>query len=267
MPLEPHPNLIMPSDATILWRYMDFAKFIHLLERQSLWFSHTDQFEDPLEGTYTDAEIEHLHSLDTASAGLRVSDGYLRGSKYMRTTAYVSCWRAGAGGSLAMWDLYGKGSGIVAVKTTVENLKQAIAESPLRIFLGEVNYVDWNFAPWDNNGLVMCCRKDSSYKHEAEVRAIIWDQDIISRNMSDALVAARLRNDYPSPGSDPFILLREDGQHGIEVPFAATRFITEVVIGPRERPWVTRLVESVLNWTVPSSLLESGVLVGQAEVG
>jgi hypothetical protein len=107
MPFEPHRDLILPPDATILWRYMDFAKFIHFLERQSLWFSRADQFEDPLEGTYTDAEIEHLRSFDANNAvpALRVSDRHLRGPKYMRTTAYVSCWRAGAGESLAMWDL------------------------------------------------------------------------------------------------------------------------------------------------------------------
>ncbi len=91
-----------------------------------------------------------------------------------------------------MWDLYGQGTGIVAVKSTVEKLKEAVAESPLRIFLGKVNYVDWSRAPWDNNALTMCFRKDLSYHHVAEVRAVIWDVDIVERNMSDALTAARL---------------------------------------------------------------------------
>jgi hypothetical protein len=249
MPLELHPNLILPPDDTVLWRYMDFAGFVNLLERRSLWFSRPDQFEDPLEGTYTDAELDHLRSLDAnnMAPGLPVADGYLMGPKYMRTTAYVSCWRAGTGESLAMWDLYGKGSGIVAVKTTVGRLKQAIAESPLRVFLGEVNYVDWNLAEWRNNPLMMCFRKDSSYKHESELRAIIWDQGVIARNMSDALVAARSRNDYPDSIPDLFILRKEDGQRGIEVPFSFERFVTEVVIGPREGHWMAGLVKSVLR--------------------
>ena len=249
MPFEPHPELILPPDDTVLWRYMDFAKFLDLLEKQSLWFSRLDQFEDPLEGTLTDAEIEHLRSVDAdnAAQGMPpISDGYLRGTKYMRTTAYACCWRAGAWESLAMWDIFGKGSGIVAVKTTVGNLKQAIAESHLRIFLGEVNYLAWNLAPWQLNGLVMCFRKDSSYQHEAEVRAIAWDVDIVGRNMSDALIAAQSRSDYPT-NSDPFVLRKEDGQPGIEVPLAAARFITEVVIGPREKAWVAGLVERVLK--------------------
>ena len=249
MPLELHPDLILPPDATILWRYMNLAKFVDLLERQSIRFSRTDQFEDPLEGTYTDAEIEHLRSLDVSDTppGSRISDGYLRGPKYMRATAYASCWRAGEGESMAMWDLYSRGGGMVAVKTTIEHLKLAIAESSLRIFLGCVKYLDWNLASWDNNSLAMCFRKDSSYKHEEEVRAVIWDQDRISQNMSDALVAARSRSDYPNSGSDPFLLRKEDGRHEIYVPFCPARFITEVVIGPRERPWVAELVKSVLK--------------------
>jgi hypothetical protein len=244
MPLEPHSDLILPPDGTLLWRYLDFAKFMHLLESRSLWFPRTDQFEDPLEGTFTDAEIEHLQSL---FANLPVSGGYLKGPKYMRTTTYVNCWRAGAGESLAMWDLYGKGSGIVAVKSTVEKLKEAVAESPLRIFLGKVNYVDWSRAPWDNNALTMCFRKDLSYQHEAEVRAVIWDVDIVERNMSDALIAARLRSDYPHSGEDSFILRKEDGQGGVAIPFSIQRFVTEVVVGPREKKWVEELVRRVLK--------------------
>ena len=133
---------------------MDFAKFVQLLETGSLWFLRADHFEDPLEGTYTDGEIKRLKSLDAniSTPELGVSDGYLRGPKYMRTTAYASCWRKGEE-SMAMWDLYGKGSGIVAIKTTVGFLKEAMAESHLRIFLGDVTYVPWNNVSWNNNGL------------------------------------------------------------------------------------------------------------------
>ncbi len=249
MPNEPHPELALPPDATVLWRYMDFAKLLQFLERKALWFSRPDQFEDPLEGTYTDGELEHLRSLDATSpiAGLSISSGYMKGPKYMRTTAYVNCWRSGASESLAMWDLYGKGSGIVAIKTDVEKLKQATDESPLRTFIGLVNYVDWSLAPWHNNALAMCFRKDLSYQHEAEVRAVIWDTDLVSRNMSDALMAARSRKGYPDLIADPFLLEKEDGILGIELPFDPSRFVTEIVIGPREKQWVANLVGDILK--------------------
>jgi len=249
MPLELHPNLVLPPDDIVLWRYMDLAKFLLLLEKKSLWFSRMDQFEDPLEGTFTDAELDHLRSLDSASTMLPslISERYVRGSLQMRATAYVNCWRSGQTESMAMWDLYGKGGSVVAVRTTIGDLKGAISASALRIFLAEVTYVDWSHAPFDNNPLVMCFRKDSSYEHEKEVRAVIWDVDVIGENMSDALLSARTRTDYPNSGMDPFILQKTDGRMGIEVSFDPARFITEVVIGPRETHTIAGLVECILN--------------------
>lgn len=245
MPLDPHRDLILPPDETVLWRYMDFAKFVQFLETQSLWFLRADQFEDPLEGTYTDAEVEHLTALDAAN-GLP-QRGILRGPKYMRSFAYVNCWRKGEGESLAMWDLYGKGNGVIAVKTTVGNFKMALAESQHRTFLGEVKYIDWARPYWDNNILAMCFRKDLSYQHEAEVRAVIWDPEIINRNMSGALEAARLRPDYSNAEFDPFILTKEDGEKVVSISFAPSRFITEVVIGPREKSWIQGLIRKILT--------------------
>jgi hypothetical protein len=179
VPYEPHRDLILPPDDTVLWRYMDFAKFVYLLEKQMLWFPRADQLEDPKEGTFTDGELKAIRCLDaqnTESDSRPPSEGYRWAANTTRVMSYISCWRAGSHESLAMWDIFGKGSGIVAVKTTVGNLKQAIDESPLRILLGGVKYIDWDLVYWDLfNSIVLCCRKDLSYQHEAEVRAIISD--------------------------------------------------------------------------------------------
>jgi hypothetical protein len=257
MPLEIHPDLILPPDKTVLWRYMDIRKFLLLLEYRSLWFPRGDQFEDPLEGCYTDVEVEDLRSLDT-TAGPKFSDSALQSTEFMRTTSYVSCWRAGENESMAMWDLYGKGGGL-AVKTTAGHLKEAIAESRLRIFLGWVEYVDMGLSSLRDRGpMAMFFRKDQSYEHEKEVRAVIWDQSLISKNADDALIAARLRTDYPSWGSNPFVLRKGDGERGINVEFSADRFITEVVVGPREEPLFARLVESILSrYKLPIKLTPS----------
>jgi hypothetical protein len=56
MPYEVHPELETPPDDTILWRYLSFVKLVDLLERHRLWFARVDTFEDPLEGTHTDAK-------------------------------------------------------------------------------------------------------------------------------------------------------------------------------------------------------------------
>lgn len=43
------PNLSVPPDDTPLWRYLDFARFMALLESASLWFARTDTFSDQYE--------------------------------------------------------------------------------------------------------------------------------------------------------------------------------------------------------------------------
>lgn len=44
-----HPYTIPAPDAK-LWRYMDLAKFLSLLESCSLFFTRLDHFQDPFEG-------------------------------------------------------------------------------------------------------------------------------------------------------------------------------------------------------------------------
>jgi len=195
---------------------MDFARFLEMIESRSMWFSRLDQLEDPLEGTHTDAEL----------AGIRKHVEKNRARELIhivraaRKELYVSCWRASTTESLAMWDLYGKGSGIVAVKSTVGRLKEVVATYGTSVFISKLRYFDWNEAPGLDNVLVACSRKDMSYQHESEVRAIIMN--------APSSRAARQRR-------------------GVRVPVDIERLITEIMVGPREGKWVVRLVEQVVK--------------------
>jgi hypothetical protein len=138
---------------------MDFAKFVDILENERLWFSSVSQFKDPLEGTHTDAELESLRkTFETAEA-----EDYIKLSRQTRRMFYVSCWHFGSSESLAMWDLYGKGIGIVAIKSSIGRFKQAIAGCERNIFISNTKYVDWDAASGSRNLLVTCSRKDVSY--------------------------------------------------------------------------------------------------------
>ena len=133
MPVQDHPQFSTPSGDTVLWRYMDFARFVQLLEYRSLWFSRTDQFEDPFEGTFTDAEFDYFknqHLPEGIIGDRSILSTFIGANRMMRATTFINCWRQGAQESLAMWDLYGKGSGIVAIKTTAERLEQELNSSP-----------------------------------------------------------------------------------------------------------------------------------------
>lgn len=223
MPYEFHGDLRTPPNSTVLWRYMDFARFMQMIESQTLWFSRLDKFEDPLEGTHTDAEL----------AGIRKHVEKKRAEQLIalfreaRKDTYVSCWRAGRSESLAMWDLYGKGSGIVAVKSTVGLLREAVANYDRPVFISKVRYLDWNEARGLDNVLVACSRKDVSYKHEGEVRVI-------------------LSGIVPRP------------EAGIAVPMDLNSLVTEIMVGPREKEWVVRLVDQIKRrYDLPQPILAS----------
>lgn len=122
MPYESHPILVTPTDSTVLWRYLDFVKLLDLLERQVLWFARADTFEDPLEGGWTDAEIEHFRSLPTVPTPFRnrlIGESYISGARAFYRSTFISCWCAGSHESMAMWDIYRREGPVIAVKSTV----------------------------------------------------------------------------------------------------------------------------------------------------
>jgi hypothetical protein len=214
MPYERHPDLKTPPNEKVLWRYMDFARFVDLLENRGLWFSRLDRLGDPLEGSHTDAERANIRKYlerERAESLLRI---FTSGRKDL----FVNCWREGRSESLAMWDLYGKGSGIVAINTTVGRLKQAVSMYQEPVFISRLRYVDWNDAPGLDNVLVACSRKDLSYQHEAEVRAIIMGVKQRTRRLRGIRVGVRVKD-----------------------------LITRVIVGPREEEWVVRLVKQVMK--------------------
>jgi hypothetical protein len=83
--------------------------------------------------------------------------------------------------------------------------------------------------------LVACSRKDTSYQHESEVRAIVLRE---------------------------FKKRETKRQLGVRLSVDIERLIAEVMVGPREKTWVVRLVERVtkryglLQRVIPSNRLK-----------
>ncbi len=57
MLIRGHEVYPLPERRLTIWRYMDFTKFVDLLEEQALVFPRTDLFEDPYEGLLTQAAV------------------------------------------------------------------------------------------------------------------------------------------------------------------------------------------------------------------
>jgi hypothetical protein len=178
---------------TRLWRYMDLAKFLYLLEERTLFFARADRLGDPFEGAsgiadreaeWDDFYLQHFrdavrhppagHSppseAEVEKQARRLLASIRQIAERDRTTTFVSCWHANTGESEALWRLYcPPGSTGIAIETTAERLLQALDQT-CRIKLGKVQYVDFreSFAGFHDR----IFWKRRSLSHEAEVRAV-----------------------------------------------------------------------------------------------
>ena len=101
-----HPVFEKPENEDVkIWRYMDFTKFVSLLEKQALFFCRTDKLGDLFEGSYTKVNIErrsaiYKKKLDSLPAQLqpfrdvieREPKNYSGFLKMLRKHVYVNCW-------------------------------------------------------------------------------------------------------------------------------------------------------------------------------
>jgi hypothetical protein len=184
----------IPDNTAVLWRFMDFTKFVSLLKTNSLFFTRSDKFEDPFEGAkgllknkpkwdkfYKDFFIQSIKTVP-GGGGLNKTEKELLseakkllaqinsiGEKQVKET-FVNCWHESDFESEAMWKLYTSSldQGI-AIRTTYKRLYNSLNCNP-SIQIGRINYIDFssNFAGINE----AFWYKRKSFEHEKEVRAI-----------------------------------------------------------------------------------------------
>lgn len=172
-----------------VWRYIDFTQLISILERESLWFNRADQFEDPLEGSFSRATVKTRESrYENWDVSVDMTDILAKTAKLFRKTAYLNCWHLNSYESAAMWDQYSINGRGIAIQTTVENLMKSLTSEP-GIFIngedtpddgdkideiftfGKVRYIDYDkhLIP-ENNANAPVFHKRLSFEHEQEFR-------------------------------------------------------------------------------------------------
>lgn len=222
---------------TKLWRYMDLAKFLHILEEKSLFFSRADKLGDPFEGASGLAEreaewdryyLEHFRdavrhppegypppSEEVVELNAqRLLDSMKHIAEHDRHTTYVSCWHANAGESEALWKLYcPAGSAGVAIETTADRLFRALDQTS-QIKLGRVQYIDFRKSFPGFHDRIFWKRR--SLSHEAEVRAVCTGH-------------------------------LDEERTGLPISVDVEGLCVSVVPSPFAPPWFTALVEAIVR--------------------
>ncbi len=231
MPAESnHPCFAPPVDKHIkVWRYMDFTKFVSLLETECIFLSRVDKFEDPYEGatSHANAEIRpHIYQ----NNGIP-EDALLQMSKFMewtRTWTYVNCWHMNNTESAAMWKLYAQTNEAVAIQSTYEKLHANMVKDS---YVGVVNYIDYD-KDWlpEGNGFWPYVHKRLSFEHEKELRVLVQELPSLE-DPEKGFDYSRVNNEFGKPIKVDLKKLIEN----VYVSPAAPAWFYDVVAGVAKR--------------------------------
>ena len=232
---EEHSVFNPPNDDATLWRYMDFVKFVSLLETQSLFFARADKLGDPFEGSPPKlnadtraAELKDIRRQLSDNSASKVVEMMSASDKSFRSWTLVNCWHESDYESAAMWKLYSREYDGIAVKTNFKSLAKSFTCSK-EVFIGKVEYVDYDNAYiQERNNLAPFLYKRNSFEHEREVRAItLGDFELVK--------SGRIRV--------------AQGRHetGAYYSVDISHLIKEVVVAPYADDWFIELVQSVAS--------------------
>ena len=175
VPAQQHPVFTPPSNPNaMIWRYMDFTRYVAMLETGSLFFSRADRLDDPFEGTLSRQtmaawlDLVRHHNLPDDFV-----DTPRRFARAFRRHTFLNCWHLAEYESAAMWRLYSKTDEAIAVQSTFARLQEVLPE---KAHVGLVRYVDYDsFVIPQGNTMWPFLFKRRSFEHEREVRAVIQE--------------------------------------------------------------------------------------------
>jgi hypothetical protein len=222
-----------PASDNTIWRYINFTQLISILNREKVWFTNTQNFEDPFEGTVPDKNRNG--SIQKIQTELDVDDDLAEKiyeifdpPSAVYDEGLVHCWNIEKHQNAALWEQYLDSHQGVAIKTTVNDLKQSIDQSDGKFIFGKVEYIDYENDTIPHDTIAPIYHKRNSFSHENEYR-IFYDAG-------------------DSPGKGDYI--------DVDV----NDLIQQIYISPVSQPWFRDLVEDVTeDYGLDCSIKESDI--------
>lgn len=228
-----HELFRLPTNKDVpIWRYLDLAKYLSMLDRRCLYFARATLLGDPFEGSSTKMMVSAREYIRAN----RATDQALAAYKDMPDTVFnvgniskemvqkylISCWHINEHELAAMWKLYSSSNEAVCIQSTYRRLRLCL---PQCVFIGEVNYINYEtegFAVSNMFNFIM--HKRMSFAHERELRAIFWEM-------------------IGTADAQPYKARIEPSGLAIEVDLSA--LIERVYVSPTAAPWFANLVEAM----------------------
>ncbi len=198
-----------------IWRYMDFSKFVNLLDKQALFFCRADKLGDPFEGSYPKPNVvEREQELQQANLPAEVNSFMGANLKKFVRRAAVNCWCLSEHESAALWGLYVKNGQGIAIQSTFKRLKNSFTDNKNEISIVQVEYINYQQDKFPSkNPLNPFAFKRESFEHEKELRAVI-------------------------------IKLPPFKKYGVSLTVTLDNLIDKIYVAPSSSDWFFRLVKS-----------------------
>ena len=210
-----------PDSKTKIWRYMDFTKFVYMLEKESLFFPNVDSFRDPYEGSYSRGNFKMRSFVFSRSKEENKLQKQVEEIKELRPNININCWHINEFESAGMWKLYSQTNESICIQTTFGNLEKAL---PKKIKFGKVKYINYD-KDWipESDNYYPFIYKRKSFEHERELRAVF---DSSEKNFEKEF---------------------EKTENGYWVNLSLKTLIQKIYVSPEADDWFVELVEKVKN--------------------
>ncbi|WP_026903478.1 hypothetical protein [Pedobacter glucosidilyticus] len=195
-----------------IWRYMDFWKFLNLLDNKALFFSNSENLGDRFEGRIPPFVLEKIKLRDeeTGSKSEEIIN-YIE--NVCRKTFLISSWSYAERESFALWKMYAKNKSGVAIQTDLYSLKESFNMTTKSIYIGEINYIHEKKYFFDLGNLFYpFMTKFDFYSFENELRCITVNEDYEKNkeNLVDIDLKTLIKKVHISQSSKPeFVKLIE----------------------------------------------------------
>jgi len=238
-----HQAVFPPSDESVrIWRYMDFTKFVWMLEHRSLYFARSDLLGDPFEGSYSKANIKfrpqvYKDMLEDVGKLDRAFGMFSEFFQMMRKWIFINCWHMNDHESAAMWKVHSQSNESIAVQSTYKRLRDCL---PGKVDIGIVRYIDYE-SDWlpEGNAFYPFFHKRMSFEHERELRAVISDWPISQGQIQ---------------------LSRNQSESGKSVEVDLAVLVESIYVAPYSAAWFRQLVERVAsNYIEEKAVVQSSL--------
>jgi len=233
---DPRSSAVEPDMP--LWRYVDLAKLISLLDTRALFFTRADLLGDPFEGSITAHRLALRRESESRQRSRGLPVKLTSHSQAIVQTdianTVINCWHMNEHESAAMWRLYLSSHEGVAIRSSYARLLSSFPRMrgaqritpdgwnhALYVRVATVKYIDFDT---ERTGFADPFEfKRTSFAHERELRLIVRDNS---------------KQGDPRPSRFP--------AGGDYVPVSLNKLVQAIYVAPNAPKWFTSVIRSLV---------------------